>query len=83
MEGEKSPTVGGDDGGERYQSVLYHFLFLTLLNNIVIINPGKCGFISPSLGVRMKCELIGQVYSVAEITKAWHGDAEMERTAKA
>lgn len=63
--------------------MLCHFLFLIISNNIGVINPRKCGFISPSPSVRMKCELIGQVYSVAEITKAWHGDAEMERTPKA
>lgn len=51
-----------------------HFLFLIISHNVGIINPRKCGFISPSTGVKMKCELIGQVYTMAGIIKAQYGD---------
>lgn len=78
LEKETSPTVGGDDGRERYQSVLCHFLFLIISHNVGVINPRKCGFISPSLGVKMKCELIDQVYTVAEIIKAQCGEVSRD-----
>ncbi len=69
--------------------MLCHFLFLIISHNVGIINPRKCGFISPSRGVKMKCELIGQVYTMTDPIKAQHGDiscktyAEIEMTPKA
>lgn len=46
--------------------MLCHFLFPIISHNVGIINPRKCGFISLRLDVKMKCELIGQVYATAE-----------------
>lgn len=54
--------------------MLCHLLLLIISHNGGIINPLKYGFISPSLGVKMKCELIGQVHTMAEITEAQYGD---------
>lgn len=50
------------------------FLCLIISHNAGIINPRKCGFISPGLGVKMKCELIGQAYTMAEIIEAQYED---------
>lgn len=49
--------------------MLCHFLFPIISHNVGIINPRKCGFISLRLDVKMKCELIGQVYATADINR--------------
>lgn len=77
MKGElgkrKSPSVGGDHERERSLRVLWHFLFPAILHNVGLINPRKCGIISPSLGVKMKWELIDQVYTMTEIIMLFEG----------
>lgn len=57
-------------GGDA-KSVRRHFLFLIIPHNLGIIKPRKCGFISPSPGVKMsEHKLIGQVRTVAGAIRA-------------
>lgn len=63
--------------------MLCHFLFPIISHNVGIINPRKCGFISLRLDVKMKCELIGQVYATADINRGADASRFYDSMAKA
>lgn len=59
----------GLDHHKRLGEEEYYFLFHIIIHNAGVINPRTCGFISSCRGAKLKCELSGQVHSLAEMTE--------------